>query len=163
MTNSWCWITWSPLEALVEEYWSVSAEAVNQLSTVFMLSYVLLGLPGLHALERLGLKKGLRLGAALTAAGAAVRFLGCSGGRTGFVLAYAGSLITACGQLFTLAIPPLLATSWFPAKERSLATGVGVVANQSGTAAGLGLTGLFVTDATRDLQRYLGVQTLVAR
>jgi hypothetical protein len=51
-----------------------------------MLSYVVLGLPGLYLLERLGLKSGLRMGAGLTAAGAAVRFLGCGGGRTGFAL-----------------------------------------------------------------------------
>ena len=65
-------------------------------------------------------------------------------------------------QLFTLAVPPLLATSWFPAEERSFATGVGVVANQSGTAFGLGLTGLFIGDSAGDLQRYLCVQNLVA-
>lgn len=82
----------------------------------------------------------------------------------GFAISYLGSLLASLGQLFTLAVPPLLATSWFPADERSLASNVGVVANQCGTALGLGLTGILVDEGNvkADLFTYFLVQTVVA-
>ena len=56
----------------------------------------------------------------------------------------------------------MLATSWFPAGERSLASNVGVVANQCGTAIGLGMTGILVdeTNVKDDLWRYFLLQTV---
>jgi FLVCR family feline leukemia virus subgroup C receptor-related protein len=145
LVNSWLWITWSPLEASLTELWGVSDDAVNQLSSVFMFSYVLFGLPGLYLLDKKGLKWGLRAGAVLTFLGACVRAgLASSASRPAFLAAYAGSGVAALGQLFTLAIPPLLSASWFGSDERALATGCGVTANQVGTAVGLGLTPVLV-------------------
>ncbi|GMI25928.1 hypothetical protein TrCOL_g12476 [Triparma columacea] len=161
--NSWLWITFSPIEESLEGLWGVSAEAINQLSTVFMISYILFAFGGLFVLNQVGLRRGLLLGAGLTCLGSAVRL---AGGTTpsawGYGTTYLGSLIASLGQLFTLAVPPLLATSWFPAGERSLASNVGVVANQCGTAIGLGVTGILVdeTNVKDDLWRYFLLQTV---
>ncbi|GMH73204.1 hypothetical protein TL16_g06120 [Triparma laevis f. inornata] len=164
LTNSWLWITFSPLESsLSSSLWFVSSESINQLSTVFMFSYVLLGIPFIYLLSICNLRKGLLAGAVLTFIGSLIRYLfATQSGVKGFAFAYVGSFVASVGQLFTLAVPPMLATSWFPKEERSLATGIGVLANQSGTALGLGITGLLVTDVNSDLKTYLGIQTLSA-
>jgi sugar phosphate permease len=67
-------------------------------------------------------------------------------------------------QTFTLAIPPLISGSWFGSNERGTATALGVLANQLGTAVGLGATGVinfYKDDNTLNettLATYLGVQ-----
>jgi len=43
-------------------------------------------------------------------------------------------------QALTLAMPPLISTLWFREKERGLSTSLGVLANQLGSAVGLGAT-----------------------
>ena len=136
MSNSWMWITWSPIEAHVAALWNVTDVEIDALSTVFMYTYVPLSFPALWLLNRIGMRWGLVLGAAINTAGAAVRWLGW---RT-YAWVYLGTLLCSAAQTFTLAVPPLLSGSWFGFEERALATSLGVLANQMGTAAGLGST-----------------------
>ena len=130
------WITWSPIEAHVASLWNVTDVDIDALSTVFMYTYVPLSFPALWLLNRIGMRWGLILGAAINTAGAAVRWLGW---RT-YAWVYLGTLLCSAAQTFTLAVPPLLSGSWFGFEERALATSLGVLANQMGTAAGLGST-----------------------
>lgn len=86
---------------------------------------------------------------------------------------YFGTLLCAVAQTFTLSTPPLIAASWFGNSERATATGLGVLANQLGTAMGLGATILvdfasfdnektaFLLDESK-LRAYLGLQACVA-
>ena len=158
LSNSWLWITYSPIEAKVAELWDVSTSHINSLSTVFMFTYVLFGFPALWLLDRVGLRSGLLLGGFLNFIGSLLRVFGTLPNLQGFIFSYIGSFLAALGQLFTLAIPPLLATSWFGPNERSTASAVGVVANQCGTALGLGITGLVVKSTKTDLFSYLCIQ-----
>lgn len=97
----------------------MSSESINQLSTVFMFSYVLLGIPFIYLLSICNLRKGLLAGAVLTFIGSLIRYLfATQSGVKGFAFAYVGSFVASVGQLFTLAVPPMLATSWFPKEER---------------------------------------------
>ncbi|GMH59837.1 hypothetical protein TrST_g1606 [Triparma strigata] len=161
LTSSWLWITFSPLTSLLSHHYSLPPSSINQLSTVFMFTYVLGGLPSIYICERLRLRRSLLIGGGLTTLGAGVRFFGAAEeGVKGFVYAYIGSFIAAVGQLFTLSVPPLLSTLYFPPSSRSLATSIGVLANQSGTALGLGLTGLYVQNCPKDFKNYLGLQTV---
>jgi sugar phosphate permease len=85
--------------------------------------------------------------------------------------------LAAVAQTFTLSTPPLIAGSWFGATERATATALGVLANQMGTALGMGITILAdfsLSTTTKSnththtlidenmLKVYLGVQLLVA-
>ena len=53
-------------------------------------------------------------------------------------MVFIGTFFCALGQCFTLATPPFIAGVWFGSKERGIATALGVLANQLGTALGLG-------------------------
>jgi MFS family permease len=176
MSSAWMWITWSPLTALVADLWDVDEGAVNALSGVYMYIYVPGSFISLYlVVTHLGLRRGLVLGAAFNLVGALLRYTG----RDDYNSVYFGTLLAAVAQTFTLSTPPLIAGSWFGATERGTATALGVLANQMGTALGMGIT-IFAdfspaTDTDTNLNThahtlidenllkvYLGVQLLVA-
>eukprot|EP00940_MAST-03C_sp_MAST-3C-sp2_P001297 g1297.t1 len=164
MTNSWLWITWSPIEDDVAAFWTVEKAAIDQLSTVFMYTYIICALPALWVLSRKGLRWGLMVGSVGNVVGSAIRLIGNTlvgfDGRTRFAFSFLGSFVASLAQLFILAIPPFLSMSWFKKGERAFATNVGVLFNQLGTALGLGVTGICVRDVSREsMFTYLMLQT----
>ena len=162
MTNAWQWITWSSVSTLVAERWGVSYDEVNGLSTIYMYIYISLAFPAFYIMDRRGLRVALLIGAFLNLLGSVVHVSGASlAGRSGYLYAYVGQTFAGVAQLFTLAVPPLLATSWFKADEVSLASALGVASNQCGSALGLGITGIVVTSIEEDLAPYLWVQTVL--
>lgn len=134
--NNWCWITWSPLALPLSEYWHVHTSKVDDLSAVFMYVYIPLSFPALLALHKYKLTWGLWVGGTLNFVGALVRYWKMES----YPWVYLGTFLCACCQTLTLAMPPLISTSWFQEKERGLATSLGVLANQLGSAFGLGVT-----------------------
>lgn len=158
---------WSPIEDDLTRYWNVSRFWVNALSTVFMYVYIVLALPGLFLLQKKGLRWSMIASSSLNTLGCLVRLLGnactwCSG-ETRFASAYAGAFVASVAQLLILSVPPLLSMAWFEMGERNLATGLGVVANQLGTALGLGITGVVLDHLTREnLSYYILVQTFIS-
>lgn len=165
-SSSWFWISWSPIAASVAEYWNVSEGDVDALAGVYMYVYVPCSFLSLWlVVQYLHLSRGLLVGAMLNLAGAYIRYVGMNN----YHHVYAGTLFCAMAQTFTLSVPPLLSTNWFGADERATATSLGVLANQFGTALGLGATSVVnfnSTDSTSlnvsALETYLGVQLGVA-
>jgi hypothetical protein len=175
MSSAWMWITWSPLTVLVADLWDVDEGNVDALSGVYMYIYVPCSFLSLYlVVTHLGLRRGLIMGAAFNLVGAVLRYTG----RNDYNSVYFGTLVAAVAQTFTLSTPPLIAGSWFGATERGTATALGVLANQMGTALGMGITVFadFSQTATNIdkhsnthtlidenmLKVYLGVQLLVA-
>jgi MFS family permease len=137
MSSAWMWITWSPLTVLVADLWDVDEGAVDALSGVYMYIYVPCSFLSLYlVVTHLGLRRGLILGATFNLVGAVLRYTG----RNDYNSVYFGTLLAAVAQTFTLSTPPLIAGSWFGATERGTATALGVLANQMGTALGMGIT-----------------------
>ena len=155
LSNSWMWITWSPIETQVATYWNVTDTQVDGLSMVFMYLYIPLSFPALFLVQKIGMRRGLMFGAVLNTLGAWVRWQYLPS----YTMVYVGTVLCSAAQTFSLAIPPLLSHAWFPPKERALATSIGVLSNQLGTAFGLGSTLLFDMATGHDvLSNYLGVQ-----
>eukprot|EP00938_MAST-03A_sp_MAST-3A-sp1_P000336 g336.t1 len=131
-----------------------------------MVSYIVLAIPALYLIHMYKLKWALVVGSSLNTLGCIVRVCGnlfVGQGQGGFAFAFIGAAVCSCAQLFTLAIPPSLSMTWFPASERALATGVGVFANQIGTALGLGFTSQVVkSDMGSSLTIYLGAQMIMS-
>jgi MFS transporter, FLVCR family, feline leukemia virus subgroup C receptor-related protein len=137
MSSSWMWITWSPLAYLVAEAWNVPDSYVDDLSGIYMYVYVLGSFVSLYlVVNHWGLYKGLAVGATFNMVGALVRYYFAHD----YNMVYIGTLLCAVAQTFTLSTPPLIAASWFGETERATATALGVLANQMGTALGLGMT-----------------------
>jgi MFS family permease len=163
LMNAWMWITWSPLASIMaSDYWSEQASLaqVDALSSVFCSVFIVGSAPALYLIHCYHLRFGLMWGALFTFVGGATRYFGLHS----YNWVYVGTLFAAVGQTFLLSVPPLLAGMWFGTEERSSATAWGVIANQVGSACGLGVT-VFVSFTTTDdklnvkaLERYIGWQ-----
>lgn len=161
MSSAWMWITWSPLTRIVSDYWGVNEGAVDALSGVYLYIYVPGSFLSLYWVVTYGgLRRGLLAGGLCNLVGAGIRYAG----RNDYWTVYVGTVIAAIAQTFVLATPPLIAGKWFGAHERATATALGVLANQAGTALGLGMTVVvdFGVNFEETLELYLGVQVVVA-
>jgi len=165
MSSAWIWITWSPVASLAAQFWDVSLRQIDGLSAIYLYVYVPVSFLSMYlTVNCLGLQAGLLVGAAFNAVGAWLRYYYLSS----YYGVYIGTVLCAVAQTFTLSTPPLIAGNWFGADERATATALGVLANQLGTAAGLGAT--IVIDFTDEeealdtdtVQRYLLLQLYVA-
>lgn len=163
--NHWIWITWSPMAPALAKFWAVPTSAVDNLSAVFMYVYIPLSFPALFWLHRYKLRWGLIVGGCLNFLGTLVRYWGVDS----YAWVYCGTFLCAMCQTLTLAMPPLISTLWFQETERGLATSLGVLANQLGSAFGLGAT-IAITFSSADgkvlnknnLDIYLASQMLLS-
>jgi len=93
--------------------------------------------PSLHlVLHQLGLYRGQLVGAALNCTGALVRYQYADD----YSKVYLGTMLVAWGQTFFCGAPLLIASAWFGASEKSIATSLGQLAYQLGAALGLSVT-----------------------
>jgi MFS transporter, FLVCR family, feline leukemia virus subgroup C receptor-related protein len=173
--SAWVWITFSPMATSMADFWNVSIEHVDALAAIYLYIYVPFSFVSLYlVVNHLGLARGLLLGGLFNVTGAAMRWYFLES----YNAVYFGTLLAAYAQTYTLSTPPLIANRWFGSHERATATALGVLANQMGTAVGLGITAVVdmemqavdnVTLATssalineRRLKHYLFLQTIVA-
>jgi hypothetical protein len=179
MTSSWIWITWSPISPNMAPYWHVTLADVDNLMGIYMYIYVPCSFVSLYlVVNYIGLKNGLITAGVFNMIGAIVRYYYMDHYR----IVYIGTILCAIAQTFTLSTPPLISTRWFASSERGTATSLGILANQFGTAIGLGITTMIrlvdddtLNDDTNNnyssleqpinrivLQRYLAMQTIVS-
>ncbi|KJE89591.1 hypothetical protein CAOG_01031 [Capsaspora owczarzaki ATCC 30864] len=157
-SNAVMWITFSPISSIVGEWYDKSDFLVNCLSMVYMAVYIPLVFASGWIFDRPGgLRSGTIWGALLNAAGAWIRYGGKA--ASGFAILMAGQAVASVAQTFILGVPALLAATWFGPKERSTATGLGVLANQVGIAFGMVLSPQ-VVDVGGDLGNYLLAQAI---
>lgn len=136
-SNNVIWITWSPIATLVAPYWNVPVRDVDNLTSTYMYTYLPGSIFAMYLMvDVLGLSRCLWIGSAMNATGGIMRWLGMSS----YFWVYVGTLFSATSQSFTVSAPPLIAAKWFGAHESATATAIGVLANQLGTAIGLGST-----------------------
>ncbi|XP_066915277.1 heme transporter FLVCR2-like [Clytia hemisphaerica] len=141
MSNEVIWISLSSITSVVKEYYNVDYLAVNWLSMIYMLFYVFVFLAAL-ALDRLGLKFTIMIGAVLNGLGSCLRLIGTN--RDGFIFVFLGNASAALAQCFILFVPPSLAATWFGENERATASALGVLMNMMGVAIGFLMGGTMV-------------------
>jgi FLVCR family MFS transporter 7 len=156
-SNGWIWVTWSPLAALVADYWGVSAGKVDALAGVYMYVFVPTNFMSMYLVSNhLGLATGLKIGAVLNCIGTVVRV---AGGSNSYELVYAGTFLCALAQAFILPMLPLLSGSWYGAHERAESTGLGTLSYQLGMLIALGAT-VVVDFRTDDIDASTGERTM---
>ncbi|KAH3745515.1 major facilitator superfamily transporter [Pelomyxa schiedti] len=125
------WISFAPISSIVSVLFGVSISAVNTLSTVYMLTYIILSPLSAVMISQWGLRPALCLSAVLTALGGALRYAGALCSQ--FWVLWGGQLLMSCGQLFTLQSSTSLSACWFGSSERTKSTTIaylsGVVGN----------------------------------
>ncbi|KAL1109968.1 hypothetical protein AAG570_014077 [Ranatra chinensis] len=142
MSNSMQWIQYSIIANVITRYYDISSAWVDWTSMVYMVSYIVLIVPGSWAINTFGLKKCVAIGAGGTCIGSWIKAF--SLGRDKFWVGFAGQSVVAASQVFILSVPARLAALWFGPKEVSSACSIGVFGNQLGIAVGFVLPPLMV-------------------
>ena len=139
-TNAILWISFASVSAQSGLYYGVGVNSVNLLSLVYMMLYLPASLFAAHVFSRHGLQAGMRWGAGLNLASAALRYASAgdnNAARTGgFALVLIGQILGACAQPFFTNSPAKLAGEWFPVHQRNLATTIASMCNPIGIAIG---------------------------
>ena len=95
------------------------------LSLIFMVVYIPVNFPACWLIDKLGLKWGTGIGVILTGVFGPLRIVAIILGDFWMLLAF--QIMCAIGQPFVLNSFTKLAASWFPKKEKTLASGLGIL------------------------------------
>jgi cyanate permease len=138
LVNQSAWITFAPITSEAMAFYGTSDLMIGLLSMIFMIVYVLVVLPSAWAIDTLGFRASVGMGAALTALGAIGRGIFAAS----FTAVFLSQLLIAVGQPVVIGSITKLASRWFPAEERATAAGLGTLAIYLGILAGLVVTPL---------------------
>jgi fucose permease len=107
--NGMCWVVVTPIAVPIARAYGQPDAVVSIIPLCYMVIYVLVNFPSNWVLDVRGIKKGIVVGAVLTAVGTAIRCLV----TTSFYFAIAGQVLCAIAQPFILNAPTKIAVRWF--------------------------------------------------
>lgn len=128
MSNAYQWIQYSSISSIIMKFYMVEAVAVDMVSMIYMLVYILLIVPSTWLLETKGMRVTLLLGSVFNCAGAWIKV--ASARPDLYWVTALGQCLCAVTQVLILGIPPQLAAVWFGENEVSSACSIGVLGNQ---------------------------------
>ncbi|AEB06906.1 major facilitator superfamily MFS_1 [Coriobacterium glomerans PW2] len=124
------WLSLAPVSSSAQEFYGVDAMSVNILSVSYMLMFIVFTVPASWAIDRIGYRPSLIVGALLTSVFGVVR----AAFANDFAIVLAAQFAIAIGQPFLLNISTKVPANWFPANERSTAAGILTMAQYVGFA-----------------------------
>lgn len=128
MSNAYQWIQYSIISNIIVKFYGVELIAVDWMSMIFMVTYVLFIVLGTWVLEKRGLRLTLLLANVLNCAGAWIKV--ASARPDLYWVTVLGQFFSAASQVLFLGIPSKLAAVWFGPHEVSTACSIGVLGNQ---------------------------------
>ncbi len=126
------WICFAPITGPAASFYGVSDLKIGLLAMIFMIIYVPISIPVSWVIDTLGYRKSVGIGVAIMAVFGILRGV--------FASNYIAVLLTTAGlavaQPFMMNSISTVAAKWFPIEERATASGLALVANFLGIAAG---------------------------
>jgi MFS family permease len=138
------WISYAPITNDASKYYGVSELAIGMLAMSFMIAFVPISLPASWAIDALGFRRAVNVGAALMLVCGPLR--GLAG--TSYPLALAATIGLAVSQPFLLNAWTKVPAQWFAVSERATAVGVVTLCSLIGTAVGMVLTPILTATHT---------------
>jgi MFS family permease len=136
LTIQTLWIAYAPITDAAAKYYGTSELHVGWLAMSFMIAFVPLSMPASWAIDALGFRRAVGIGAALMLACGPLRGLA---GRS-YPAVLAATIGLAVAQPFLLNAWTKVPAQWFAVSERATAVGVVTLASLVGTAIGMALT-----------------------
>lgn len=128
LMNQVIWVTFSPIVAESEAFYSVSETWIVFLAASYMIAYIPINFPACWMIDKYGLKWGVGVGVILTGVFGLIRGIFAAN----FVIVVISQIMCAIGQPFLLNSFTKLASTWFPEKEKATASGLGTIATLIG-------------------------------
>ena len=132
LTIQMLWICFAPITGPAARYYGVSDLQIGFLAMLFMIVYVPLSIPIAWAIDTIGYRKSVSLGAILMGVFGILRGIFAAD----YPLVVATTLGIAVAQPFMLNAVSTVAAKWFPIQERATASGLALVASFIGIAIG---------------------------
>jgi len=136
VVNQLLWITFAPITSSASSTFGVSDLSIGLLSMSFMVVFVFVSIPASWAIDTLGIRAAVGIGAALTGVFGLLRGLAA----TNYTWVLVAQIGIAIGQPFILNAITTVAARWFPLRERATASGFGSLAMYVGILLGLVVT-----------------------
>ncbi|KAF8285568.1 hypothetical protein TcBrA4_0037040 [Trypanosoma cruzi] len=148
-SNAIQWITFAPIATPSRDFFGLSTNQLNHLSSVYMIVFACGVIFTCSTFERWGVRRGVLIGSGLNAFGSVLKF---APGLfyPSFTAMIVPQTINAVAQLFVLSTPPLIAAHYFPPRRRAFATAVASTSNSLGNAIALCVPPLVVKNADRN-------------
>ncbi|AYU77922.1 hypothetical protein, unknown function [Leishmania donovani] len=129
------YVAFASITRETQTYFGVSALEVNLLILLIPIVYVLGVIPGCFVYNKVGLRYGMIIGAALNAFASVLKLVAVWAPK--YPLLVVAQVFVAGGQILFLSLPPLIAGIWFPPNERTVATAVASLMGFAGMAVGM--------------------------
>jgi len=134
------WISYAPITGLAADFYGVTDFKVGLLAMTFMIVFIPLSIPVSWAIDTIGFRRAVSLGAVLMGVFGVLR--GLAGDNYNLVLI--STIGISAAQPFLLNAWTKVAALWFGLEERATAVGLVTLANLVGAAIGMVLTPLLV-------------------
>ncbi|MHB1384318.1 MAG: MFS transporter [Bellilinea sp.] len=134
------WISYAPITGIAAEYYGVTDLKIGLLAMTFMIVFIPLSIPVSWAIDTVGFRKAVSVGAVLMGTFGVLR--GLAGENYNLVLL--STVGIAATQPFLLNAWTKVAALWFGLEERATAVGLITLANLIGAAVGMVLTPLLI-------------------
>lgn len=134
------WISYAPVTGLAAEFYGVTDFKIGLLAMIFMIAFIPLSIPVSWAIDTIGFRRAVSVGAVLMGVFGILR--GLAG--TNYNLVLLSTIGIAMAQPFLLNAWTKVAALWFGLEERATAVGLVTLANLIGAAIGMALTPLLI-------------------
>ncbi|XP_056282081.1 feline leukemia virus subgroup C receptor-related protein 2-like isoform X2 [Pseudoliparis swirei] len=141
MSNAFIWLQYGIISNIFLRFYGLGTLAVDWLSMLFFLTYILLFLPVTWALENRGIREVVMVAAAFNCIGAWIK-TGTADPNM-FAMTFFGQFVCSIGTIY-MGIPSRLASLWFGEHEVSTACSIAVLGTQMGIAIGFLLPPILV-------------------
>lgn len=136
------WISYAPITGLAAEFYGVTDFKVGLLAMTFMIVFIPLSVPVSWAIDTIGFRRAVSLGAVLMGVFGVLR--GLAGDNYNLVLI--STIGIAAAQPFLLNAWTKVAALWFGLEERATAVGLVTLANLVGAAIGMVITPILIVN-----------------
>lgn len=135
-SNAIQWITYSSIATATRDFFHLTTNQLNMLSSVYMIVFVVGAYFTCTTFERWGVRLGVLIGCGLNALGSILKVapglqVPC------YTTLIVPQALNSIAQLFVLSTPPLLAAQYFAPHQRTFATAIAATANSLGNAIAL--------------------------
>ncbi|WWC90989.1 uncharacterized protein L201_005928 [Kwoniella dendrophila CBS 6074] len=165
---SWCWLSFSSISKTSSQFFSVSENSINWLSTGFLFAFFIASPASLWSLNKLGIKKSLIIASGLLILGNWLRYLSSklsshSNSNTRFGILLLGQIVIGFSQPIILSSPTRLSNTWFNEKGRITATALATLCNPLGGALGQLLGPILAPEPSKipDMILYVAIITTI--
>lgn len=138
------WLTFASIATAAQEFYNATPLQVDFLSMIYMIVFIILSIPASYIIDRYGLKRGLAIGAILTAI---FSILKAAFAESYLIVAIAQTGL-ASAQPFILNAVTKVGAQWFPKNERATVAGIGSLAQYIGIIIALALTPTLISQNT---------------